>query len=89
MRIKNKMKKILSFIIGILLVSGIAVQASDLIIESKNQTYNEQDSKIKFNGDVKVTIDDLKVVGDSADVNVVGGQNLIPQLFMTSLMLLK
>lgn len=70
------MKKILSFIIGILLVTGIAVHASDLIIESKNQSYTEQDSKIKFNGDVKVTIDDLKVVGDKADVNVIDGQKL-------------
>jgi len=52
------------------------VQASDLIIESKSQTYKEDDSKIKFEGDVKVTIDDLKVVGDKADVNVIGGQKL-------------
>ncbi len=70
------MKKILSFIVGILLVTGIAVQASDLIIESKNQSYTETDNKIKFDGDVKVTIDDLKVVGDKADVNVVGGKKL-------------
>ncbi len=70
------MKKILSFVIGILLAAGIAVQASDLIIESKSQSYVETDSKIKFNGDVKVTIDDLKVVGDKADVNVINGQKL-------------
>lgn len=70
------MKKILTTIIAILLVAGISVYASDLIIESKNQTYSEADNKIKFNGDVKVTIDDLKVVGDSADVNVVDGQKL-------------
>ena len=76
MRIKNNMKKILSFIIGVLLVTGIAVEASDLIIESKNQNYVETDQKIKFNGDVKVTIDDLKVVGDKADVNVINGQKL-------------
>ena len=54
----------------LLLITGIAVQASDLVIESKNQTYHEKDNKIKFNGDVKVTVDDLKVVGDKADVNV-------------------
>lgn len=70
------MKKILSFLLGILFVTGIAVQASDLIIESKNQSYKEEDSKIKFNGDVKVTIDELKVVGDSADVNIINGQKL-------------
>jgi hypothetical protein len=57
MRIKNNMKKILSFIIGIFLLTGITVQASDLIIESKAQTYKEEDNKIKFDGDVKVTID--------------------------------
>jgi lipopolysaccharide export system protein LptA len=62
--------------VSILLITGIAVQASDLIIESKNQTYNESDSKIKFNGDVKVTVDDLKVVGDSADVNMTKDQKL-------------
>ena len=70
------MKKVLSIITAILLLAGIGVQASDLIIESKNQTYNESDNKIKFDGDVKVTIDDMKVVGDSADVNVVNGEKL-------------
>jgi len=70
MRIKNNMKKILTGIVSLLLITGIAVQASDLVIESKSQTYDESDSKIKFNGNVKVTVDDLKVVGDSADVNV-------------------
>jgi lipopolysaccharide export system protein LptA len=70
------MKKFLTVLTAILLVIGIAVQASDLIIESKNQTYNEADNKIKFNGDVKVKIDDLKVVGDSADVNVINGEKL-------------
>ena len=70
------MKKVLITIASILVLVGIAVQASDLIIESKTQNYAEKDSKIKFNGDVKVTIDDLKVVGDSADVNVVDGEKL-------------
>ena len=70
MRIKNNMKKIIVTIVLALLSAGIIVQASDLIIESKKQTYNESDNKIKFNGDVKVKIDDLKVVGETADVNV-------------------
>ena len=70
------MKKIFTLIFGILLVAGVAVQASDLVIESKNQNYAETDQKIKFSGDVKVTIDDLKVVGDKADVNVVNGEKL-------------
>ncbi len=70
------MKKLLTTIAAILLIAGISTQASDMIIESKNQTYNETDSKIKFNGDVKVTIDDMKVIGDSADVNVTEDQKL-------------
>lgn len=70
------MKKIFAVLVSILVLTGIAVQASDLIIESKNQTYNEPDNKIKFNGNVKVTIDDMKVVGDSADVSITKDQNL-------------
>ena len=70
------MKRILTILGAILLMAGIAVQASDMIIESKNQSYNEADSKIKFNGDVKVTIDDMKVIGNSADVNVTNDQKL-------------
>lgn len=70
------MKKILAAAISVLLMSGLMVQASDLVIESKNQTFNEADNKIKFNGNVKVTVDDLKVVGDSADVNMTDDQKL-------------
>lgn len=76
MRIKSSMKKILTAIVSVLLFAGLAVQASDLVIESKTQTFNEADSKIKFNGDVKVTVDDLKVVGERADVNVTKEQKL-------------
>lgn len=76
MRIKNSMKKFLTVITALLMLSGLAVKASDLVIESKNQTFNESDNKIKFNGDVKVTVDDLKVVGDSADVNMTNDQKL-------------
>lgn len=70
------MKKIFAVLVSILVLTGIAVQASDLIIESNNQTYNEADNKIKFNGNVKVTIDDMKVVGDRADVNITKDQKL-------------
>lgn len=76
MRIKNSMKKLLLGIVSLILISGIVVNASDLVIESKTQTYHEDDNKIKFNGNVKVTVDDLKVVGDSADVNVTNDQKL-------------
>ena len=89
MRIKSSMKKILTAIVSVLLFAGIAVQASDLVIESKTQTFNEADSKIKFNGDVKVTVDDLKVVGERADVNVTKEQKLDTATFTKNLMLLK
>ena len=70
------MKKfIISLVIAIFSL-GLVVQASDLIIESKEQSYSENENKIKFNGDVKVTVDDLKVVGDSADVNMDESQKL-------------
>ncbi len=70
------MKKILTALVALLLLTGIATQASDLIIESKNQSFNEADNKIKFNGNVKVSIDDLKVVGENADVNITKDQKL-------------
>ena len=76
MRIRSSMKKLLLGIVSLILITGIAVNASDLVIESKNQTYHEDENKIKFNGNVKVTVDDLKVVGDSADVNVTKDQKL-------------
>lgn len=68
------MKRVFISLIIAALSLGMAVQASDLIIESKSQTFSETDNKIKFNGDVKVTVDDLKVVGESADVNMVEGE---------------
>lgn len=70
------MKKILTALTLILLAAGVAVQASDLVIESKTQSFSENDNKIKFDGDVKVSVDDLKVVGDSADINMTGDQKL-------------
>ena len=70
------MKKILIVLTAALLITGIAVSASDLVIESKSQTYAESESKIKFEGDVNVAIDDLRVVGDKADVNVTQDQQL-------------
>lgn len=70
------MKKFLTIFVSILMLTGIAVQASDLIIESKKQTFNEADNKIKFKDNVKVTVDDLKVVGDNAEVNITKDQKL-------------
>ncbi len=70
------MKRVLISLAAILLIFGAATQAADLVIESKTQTYNEEDSKIKFNGDVKVTVGDIKVEGQKADVGVTKDQKL-------------
>ena len=70
------MKKLLITIAILMFSLGIIAQASDLVIESKTQTFSEEDNKIKFKGDVKVSVDDLKVVGNSADVNMNEQQNL-------------
>lgn len=70
------MKKLVLTLIITLFTLGVAVQASDLVIESKTQSYNEQENKLKFEGDVKVSVDELKVVGDKADVSMNGEQKL-------------
>uniref|UniRef100_UPI0040254DA1 hypothetical protein n=1 Tax=Candidatus Scatousia sp. TaxID=3085663 RepID=UPI0040254DA1 len=62
------MNKILVALTLLIFAGGLAAQASDLVIESKSQSYAESENKIKFDGNVKVSIDDLKVVGESADV---------------------
>jgi lipopolysaccharide export system protein LptA len=48
----------------------MAVFAGDLIIESKTQTFSNQEKKIKLDGGVKVQMDDLTVVSPRADVSV-------------------
>lgn len=68
------MKKVLT-ILAILTLSigafpNLMSMAADLVIESKTQTYSEKDNKIKAEGDVNVTIGDVKVLGDKADVTV-------------------
>ena len=70
------MKKLIFTIIISLFALGIVVQASDLVIESKTQSYSEQENKLKFDGNVKVSVDDLKVVGDRADVTMDENQKL-------------
>ncbi|MDP4182366.1 MAG: LptA/OstA family protein [Bacillota bacterium] len=64
------MKKNLVILIVITLLSGLSAMAADLVIQSKTQSYSEKDNKIKAEGDVQVTIDDAKVLGDKADVTV-------------------
>lgn len=62
------MKKIL--IISFLILSSLAVFASDLVIESKTQTFSDKEKKIKLDGGVTVKLDDLTVVSPKADVTV-------------------
>lgn len=69
-------KKIIIGILAVILSIGVFAKATDLIIESKTQSYSESDNKIKFDGDVKVSVDDLRVVGESADVTVGEGDKL-------------
>lgn len=72
-------KLVLTLIITLIITlftAGLIVQASDLVIESKTQSYNEQENRLKFEGDVKVSVDDLKVVGESADVSMDENQKL-------------
>lgn len=70
------MKKLILSLAIVLFAAGLLVQASDLIIESKTQSYSESENKLKFQGDVQVSIDDLKVVGESADVSMDKDQKL-------------
>lgn len=70
------MKKVLLALAIILCTGCLIAQASDLVIESKTQSYNEAENKLKFEGDVKVSVDDMKVVGDKADVSMDENQKL-------------
>lgn len=63
-------KKVLTILALSSLVLGMSAMASDLIIQSKTQTFSEADNKIKAEGDVNVSINDVKVLGEKADVTV-------------------
>ena len=63
------MKKFL-IVILLLMVAGMGVIASDMVIESKSQTFSDTERKIKLDGDVKVKIDNLTVESDTADVSI-------------------
>lgn len=62
------MKKLL--IISFLVFSSLAVFASDMIIESKTQTFVDKEKKIKLDGGVTVKMDNLTVTSPRADVTV-------------------
>lgn len=66
----KKVLKIFSILAVSTLLIGLSAMASDLVIQSKTQTYSEKDNKIKAEGDVNVSIGDVKVLGDKADVTV-------------------
>jgi len=71
----KKRNKIIIAIAAIFLVT-FGVIASDLIIDSDTQSFDEEDNKIKFEGNVEVTLDNVKVLGDKADVEVKNGKTL-------------
>lgn len=62
------MKKLL--IILLLMIANLGVIASDLVIESKTQTFSDSEHKIKLDGGVKVKLEGLTVQSDKADITV-------------------
>ncbi|MGN0018773.1 MAG: LptA/OstA family protein [Candidatus Gastranaerophilaceae bacterium] len=70
------MKKLIITLSLIIIAISTIAMASDLVIESKTQSYNEKENKIKFEDDVKVHLDDLHIVGDKADVSVTKNNQL-------------
>ena len=68
------MKKIL--ITSLIILSSLAVFASDLIIESKTQTFSDKEKKIKLDGGVKVKMDNLTVESPRAEVSIRRGNKL-------------
>ena len=68
------MKKLL--ITSLILLSSLAVFASDLVIESKTQTFSDKEKKIKLDGGVKVKMDNLTVESPRAEVSIRRGNKL-------------
>ena len=62
------MKKLL--VVSFLILSSLAVFASDLVIESKTQTFSDKEKKINLDGGVKVQLENLTVISPKADVTV-------------------
>ncbi len=63
-------KRNLILILTIFLILGTVATASDLIIDSKIQSYNEKENKINFKDNVKVTLDDVNIHSDQADITL-------------------
>ena len=68
------MKKVLTILL--LIFSSLAVFSSDMIIESKTQTFSDKEKKIKLDGGVKVKLDNLTVESNRADVTIRRGNKL-------------
>ena len=68
------MKKLFSILI--LLFTSMMVFASDLVIESKTQTFSDKEKKIKLDGGVKVKLDNLTVESPRAEVSIRRGNKL-------------
>lgn len=68
------MKKGLIIVISVIALISFGVIASDLVIDSDTQSYDEKEQKIKFDGNVEVTLDNMKVLGDKADVEIKDGK---------------
>lgn len=68
------MKKALTLLTIMILLLGasrtLITFASDLVIQSKTQSFSDKDNKMKAEGDVSVSIDDVKVLGEKADVTI-------------------
>ena len=68
------MKKLL--ITSLIILSSLAVFASDLVIESKTQTFSDKEKKIKLDGGVTVKMDNLTVESPRAEVSIRRGNKL-------------
>ena len=63
------MKKLIT-LLAILIISGLVAQASDLTIKSDKQSFNVQENLGKFEGNVKVQIEDITVESPYAEVSI-------------------
>ena len=62
------MKKFL--VLFLLIFSSLAVFSSDLVIDSKTQTFSDKEKKIDLDGGVRVQLDNLTVESERADVTI-------------------
>ncbi len=63
------MKKLIA-ILSIIILSTLVAQASDLTIKSDKQSYNVEEGLGKFEGNVKVQIEDITVESPYAEVSI-------------------